>query len=50
MFDEKSLDDTMNKYLINITNKLKIKSRHTEAKEPLDLKSSGKVEIPSKLC
>ena len=48
MFDEKSSDDTMIKYSLNTINKLKVKSIQTE-KEPLNLKSTGKVQVPPKL-
>ena len=48
MFDEKSSDDTMIKYFLNTINKLKVKSIQTE-KEPLNLKSTGKVQVPPKL-
>ena len=48
IFDEKSSDDTMIEYSLNNINKLKVKSIQTE-KGPLNLKSTGKVQIPSKL-
>lgn len=48
VFDEKSIDDTMINYFVNTTNKLKFKSMQNETK-PLNLKSTGKVQIPPNL-
>ena len=42
IFDEKSIDDTMIKYFLNTTNKLKLQSIHTETKNLLISKVLGR--------